>query len=391
MPTKTKPSADKPPYCVPMMSKIAEVPYNGYKVVSTFAGAGGSSLGYRMAGFKVLWANEYDPPAQDTYRANYPTTILDIRDIRQVTADEILWETGLKSGELDVFDGSPPCTVFSTAGQREKAWGRSNRTEDLFFEYTRLLKGLQPKIFIAENVSGLVKGVAKGYFKLILAELKACGYKVKAQVLDAQWLGVPQMRARVIFCGVRNDLSAEPAFPKPLPYRYSVRDALPWILKVQHAGNSNVRHPIWKPSELPSPTCCSSGAEVSPTAYLSGGTYIEAETDISRFAIGKEWDNIEQGHNSEKFFNLARPDIDKSCPTITAQGGNSSMASVTHPTEKRKFSIAELRRIGSFPDDFILTGSYAEQWKRVGNSVPPVMMFHIATTVREQILDALKS
>src|SRR5207249_1070705 len=143
---------------------------------------------------------------------------------------------GKKAGEIDVLEGSPPCASFSTAGKREKGWGKikaysdtRQRTDDLFFEFARLLEGLQPRVFVAENVSGLVKGTAKGFFLRILAALKACGYSVRARVLDAQWLGVPQARQRLIFIGVRADLGTEPIFPKPLPYRYSVREALPQL------------------------------------------------------------------------------------------------------------------------------------------------------------------
>jgi len=103
----------------------------------------------------------------------------------------------------------------------------------LFFEFIRLLDGLKPRVFVAENVSGLVKGVAKGVFLEILAKLKACGYRVGVKVLDAQWLGVPQARQRTIFIGVREDLGKPPVFPKPLPYRYTMREALQWIVRNQ--------------------------------------------------------------------------------------------------------------------------------------------------------------
>jgi DNA (cytosine-5)-methyltransferase 1 len=388
----------KPIYQVPSMDEIRALPWNGFNAISTFSGGGGSSTGYRMAGFKVLWANEFIDAARDTYRANMaPHTILDGRDIRQVKASEILEAIKMQPGELDLFDGSPPCASFSTAGKRQAGWGKvkkysdkAQRTDDLFFEYIRLLRELKPKTFVAENVSGLVKGAAKGYFIEIMRELKASGYRVTCKVLDAQWLGVPQSRQRTIFVGVREDLGIEPAHPKPLPYRYSVRDALPWIVDVQHAGNATIRKPIWKGSDRPSPSIVASGATVSPTAYLSGGTYIEAETDISRYAIGAEWEKMgKPGTQSDKFFQLVRPTIEKTCPTITASGGNTSTAGVCHPTEKRKFSIAELKRICGFPDDFILTGTYAQQWERCGRSVPPVMMSHIAAAVRDQILSKL--
>lgn len=370
----------KPPYRVPSMAEIAAIPRNGYKAVSTFSGCGGSSLGYKMAGFEVVWANEFIPAAQEVYRLNHPGTILDTKDIRQVTADGLLNAIQMQPGELDVFDGSPPCASFSTAGKREAGWGKvkkysdtEQRTDDLFFEYVRLVKGVQPKVFVAENVSGLIKGTAKGYFLEILAALKDAGYNVAAKVLDAQWLGVPQMRQRLIFVGVRKDLGIEAAFPRPLPYRYSVRDAIPWVQRIESANGFNGH--AYYDSQRPA------GA-----IQQSRPLVVEAATDISRYAIGNEWERIGEGGQSDRYFQLTRPSIDNVCGTITAEGGNASKASVTHPTEKRKFSIAELKRICAFPDDFQLTGTYAQQWERLGRAVPPVMMSYIAATIRDEIL-----
>lgn len=386
---------DKPPYRVPSMDEIRALPWNGFNAISSFSGTGGSSLGYRMAGFRVLWASEFIDAARDSYNANKaPYTIVDGRDIRHVTADDILSAIKMKPGELDLFDGSPPCASFSTAGKRAKGWGKvkqysdkAQRTDDLFFEYTRLLRGLQPKTFVAENVSGLVKGVAKGYFLEILRELKSCGYKVTCRVLDAQWLGVPQARQRTIFIGVREDLGLDPVHPKPLPYRYSVRDALPWITDCS-SNSSHVQ--TWVGSDRPAPTVTAT----IPSKSLS----IESETDISRYAIGAEWDRMgKPGTQSEKYRSLIHPDLGKPCNTITCPPNATfsptapiSSGSVVHPTEKRKFSIAELKRICAFPDDFILTGTYAQQWERMGRAVPPVMMSHIAATVRDEILARIK-
>jgi DNA (cytosine-5)-methyltransferase 1 len=113
---------------------------------------------------------------------------------------------------------------------------------------------------------------------------------------------------------------------------------------------------------------------------------VEPEADISRFAIGKQYDATKVGENSERYFNLARPSPDEPCPTITQTGGVSSAAAVVHPFEKRKFSIAELKRICAFPDDFCLSGSYAQQWERLGRAVPPLMMYAIAAAVRDGVL-----
>jgi DNA (cytosine-5)-methyltransferase 1 len=110
--------------------------------------------------------------------------------------------------------------------------------------------------------------------------------------------------------------------------------------------------------------------------------------DISRFAIGDEAARLAPGQQSEKFFNLVKPAFSEPCATITAAGGQPGIASVVHPTEPRKLSIAELRRICSFPDDFQLTGTFAQQWERLGRTVPPLMMKAIAETVRDKILRA---
>lgn len=329
----------KPAYTVPTMADINSINWNGFNVVSTFSGAGGSCTGYKMAGYKVLYANEFITSAQDTYKANHPLSYLDPRDVRIVKASEILNITKLKSGELDLFDGSPPCSAFSTAGKREAGWGKGKAysddvvqvIDDLFFEYCRLLKDLQPKVFVAENVSGLIKGSAKGYFKLILQALKDCGYQVKAQLINAAWLGVPQARERVIFIGVRNDLNKQPAFPKPFNYQYTTKDVLPNIKQVKFGGKLN----NWKLSDRVHPTIIASF--VSPTAYFSGGSYIKENT----------WAN------------------------------------------ERRLTIDECRKICSFPSDYILTGDEKQQWERMGRSVPPLMMRSISATIRDEILAKL--
>lgn len=422
------------------MREIEKLPPNGYKLVSTFSGCGGSCLGFRMAGFQTLWASEFIAAARDVYRLNHPGIAVDERDIRKVHPSEILDVIGLRPGELDVLEGSPPCASFSTAGKREAHWGEvkkysdtKQRTDDLFFEFARILRGLQPRMFVAENVSGLVKGKAKGYFKEILAELKDCGYVVKAKLLDAQWLGVPQARQRIIFVGVRNDLGVQPVHPAPLPFRYSVRDAIPWI--IQHGTSPHFKR--WEAmgrdptktlidsSENPCPTIVQSGqfsgvgycvaravhdtsgqwsqgditdrpcpavtvgnGGMNSIHYRIEGDELKTDPDtdekisIEGTAIGNEWDNLKVGESSDKYFNLKRVALDGPSSTVTQMGGNLGAAAVAHPVEKRKFTIAELKRICAFPDDFELSGSYAQRWERLGRAVPPVMMWHVAREVR---------
>jgi len=457
------------------MAEVRAVPRNGLKVVSLFSGGGGSSLGYAMAGMHVVWASEFVKAARETYAANFPGTPVDDRDVRKVEPKEILAQTGMKIGELDVLDGSPPCAAFSTSGKRERDWGAvkaysdtRQRTDDLFFEFVRILRGLKPRAFVAENVSGLVKGVAKGYFLEILKELKESGYRVAARVLDAKWLGVPQSRQRLFFVGFREDLDIEPAHPTPLPYFYTLRDVFESLRVVTKKGErSNEPAPTvmthnrprtfsqimavddepsegpqittrYRPggaparermlsSDEPAPTVSAAGMGTGfasqvrvrhgnkapfdmkgkeiplddPCPTVLGGDTIgcapfqfqveeEDASNIERFVIGPEWHRLAEGGKSEKYLNLVRGGTNESSPAITAKGGNAGAAGPTHPTEPRKFTIAELKRICSFPDDFVLTGTYQQMWERCGRAVPPLMMRAVAAVVRDGLLAAKK-
>lgn len=402
---------NKPLYRVPLMSEIRALPWNGFKVASTFSGAGGSCLGYRMAGFKIVWANEFVPMAQESYKANaLPDCVLDGRDIKHIQPHDILAATGLKVGELDLLDGSPPCQAFSTAGKREKGWGKektyehgaTQKNETLFDEYIRLLRGLQPKVFVAENVSGLVKGTAKGMFLQILAAMKASGYRVTCRVLDAQWLGVPQQRQRTIFVGVREDLDLDPAHPQPLPYRYSVKDALPWI--GQAIQDPRGKFAVQKASSQPCFTIKAGSAahckvelvqaskekSVLVKVFHENGGFATTEClnapaptiTASQCRMRVEWTN-------NGFRGGTQSELDEPLPSVQCSVGvigGTGETVLTDGTLNRKFTIDEVKRICAFPDDFILRGSYAQQWERLGNSVPPVMMQAIATTVRDKIL-----
>ena len=365
----------KKPYRIPSMEEIENLPWNGYNVVSTFSGGGGSCLGYRMAGYHVVWANEFVEEAQKTYRANHKNTYLNTDDIRTITPEKIVEESGIPIGEIDLFDGSPPCCAFSVAGSVEKGWGKkrkysdgkTQRVDDLFFEYTRLIKGLQPKTFIAENVNGLVIGKSKGYFKEILRELKSCGYVVEARLVCAEYLDVPQQRHRMIFQGVREDLAEKynlkPCYPTPKNYFYTVADALENLPEGNEIEAARIREEAKKYSwykvlqKIPK----------NPTKRISGENYANGS-----------------------YFNLARESFLKPCCTICASGGAMSFSGNCHPLEDRKFTIMELKRLSSIPDDFVLTGTYEQQWERLGRMVPPVMMKNVALAVKEGVLDKMK-
>lgn len=209
-------------------------------VISTFAGCGGSSLGYSMAGFRELLAVEWDDNAVATFGLNFPDVPVYHGDIAALSVEEVLRRTGLEPGQLDVFDGSPPCQGFSTAGKRLMDDPRNQ----LFREYVRLLRGLQPRVFVMESVSGMVKGKMKLVFAEILRDLKASGYRVSARLLNAMYFHVPQSRERMIFIGVREDLGREPSHPRAETRETGVGHIFPDVLATRSMQiNPWIKHP----------------------------------------------------------------------------------------------------------------------------------------------------
>jgi DNA (cytosine-5)-methyltransferase 1 len=323
------------------------------RVFSLFSGIGGSSLGYKMAGFDVLGAVEFLDYQAANYRANWPGARLYEADIRELDPAAVLSDLGLKAGELDVLDGSPPCSPFSVSGSREGGWGkvkkfgnRTQRSDDLFGEYVRFLRAMRPRAFVAENVPGLAAGVARGYLKEVAAELSACGYRVAARIVHARLYGVPQDRRRLIIVGIREDLGRDPEFPtgggRPVP----LAEAL--------AGVPNTAADL-------------------------------AEVEISRFAIHAHLRRMRPGRKSGKYLNLVKARPDRPCPTVTATAASLGAASVCH-WDDRKFTVPELRRICSFPDGWKAVGKgYRERAEGFGRAVPPLMMRAVASAVAATI------
>jgi DNA (cytosine-5)-methyltransferase 1 len=315
-----------------------------FKVISTFSGCGGSSTGYVWAGGKVLLAVEWDDNAVETYRLNYPDTPIYHGDIAKLTVDEALRLTGLNPGELDILDGSPPCQGFSTAGKRMIDDPRNQ----LFREYVRLLRGLRPKVFVMENVSGMVKGKMKLVFAEILRELKASGYVVSARLMNTMYFGVPQSRERLIFIGVREDLGIAPTHPRGTMRTVTVREAFRSV----------------EIEDVPTPT----------------GTVIAGY--LPRVPKGGNMASL-AGYGQD---NLVRPRWDFPSPTVRKDAALTGYGCFIHPDIDRFLSTAEYKRLGSYPDSFRFAGSYIQAKMRIGNSVPPRFMQAIAEHIRNHIL-----
>lgn len=322
---------------------------DAYTVVSTFAGAGGSSLGYSMAGFNEVGAVEWDDHAAYVFGLNLPDVQLHHGDISTVDTAWRPWG----EGELDVLDGSPPCQGFSMSGRRQLGDERN----DLFRQYVRLLDAWRPRAFVMENVSGLVRGKMRAKFVEILGALKGAGdgYRVAVQLVDASWFRVPQSRQRLIFVGLRADLRAEPKLPPPQSRPLTVRDA-------------------WRDLRA-----LGEYATASPTHKLAAL--------VPRIAPGQSGaDVLRAAGRKPSWHGISRLRFDAPATTIIKSFSPGAATGMLHPSEDRFISIGELKRLQSFPDEYDFGRStYIEAHARIGNSVPPFLMRAIATCLRGQL------
>lgn len=317
---------------------------HGLKVFGTFICGGGSTMGYKLAGFDHLGGVEIDPQVADVYKDNHNPKYLFTEDIRAF-ADRAVFPDELYN--LDILDGSPPCSSFSMAGNREKDWGKEKvfregqakqRLDDLFFDYIRLAKKLQPKVVIAENVKGMLQGNAKAYVKRIKDEFEKAGYQVQLFLLNAASMGVPQKRERVFFICQRNDLKFKPlklAFnEKPILFKEIKETGLP-------QGINGQRSKMWD-------LCMQ----------------------------GKSFATVSNGSN----FSSMRLSDNEVCNTITAN----QCEGFFHSTEKRKLSDNEVCKIGSYPLDYNF--KKIRPMYLIGMSVPPVMTAQVAHQIYLQWL-----
>lgn len=327
-------------------------------VISLFAGGGGSSLGYRMAGYRELLAVEWDEPAIETLRLNLPDVPVWAGDITELPLKECLRLTGLVQGELDVLDGSPPCQGFSTAGKRQLHDVRNS----LWREYVRLLEGLRPRAFVLENVPGLVKGKMRLVFSECYRALQACGYLASARVLNAAYFGVPQDRHRLVIVGVRDDLGIAPTHPRAETWPIPLRVPLGAATLLRSRMDADQLDPL------------------------------DWQTPALDDAYGRLWARVSRGGCAadvigKGYTNCVKPRLDRPCCTLPKTQTGRGFATVVHPIEPRALSVLEAKLISSIPPQYQLTGSYSERWARIGNAVPPLLIRAIATHLRQTVFE----
>lgn len=354
-----------------------------FSVISTFAGGGGSSTGYRLAGGDVLLINEFVEAAIETYSANFPDTKVLVDDIKKYSSQDFLDMAGIKKGELDILDGSPPCSAFSVAGKREKGWDKEKvysdgkiqvAIEDLFYEFIRIAEGIQPKVIVAENVKGITFGEASKKLNAFINEFENIGYNVTYKVLNAADYGVPQARERTIFICVRNDicdkiglswLNINSIFPAPTVNKHvSLSQAI-----------SDIENDEQEVQML---------LDFVQSSYQK--KFIEPIPFNPEKATKPSDKQFRDWNPKASCFNMIRPSPDLPCPTLTQQGQKRGMSGVFHPAANRKLTVKECKRIMAFPEDFILTGDFDQQVERLGRAVAPLMYKATATSIYENIL-----
>jgi DNA (cytosine-5)-methyltransferase 1 len=333
------------------------------KVFSCFACGGGSTMGYKLAGFDVLGCNEIDPKMIEAYKANHNPKYAYLEPIQAFKLRDDLPQ---ELYELDILDGSPPCSSFSMAGNREKDWGKEKKfregqaeqvLDNLFFDFIDLAKKLQPKVVVAENVKGLLLGAAKSYVRKIYYEFDKAGYYCQHWLLDASKMGVPQRRERVFFIALRKDLA------EPFLYQQDMFTVVP-ELKLE-----------FNEPEIPF-------KEISQ---------IDKEFDNEEWI--NIWQRMKQGESLDKFtgygFNTVKVKENEALPTIagTQRINSFKSAGLIHPTQCRKLNNIEFLLGGTYPLDYdfsIGNGNANYTGYLVGMSVPPVMTAQIATEIYNQ-------
>ncbi len=379
-------------------NSLLKIDERGPTAISLFAGAGGCSLGFKQAGFEVLFATDINRDAVESYRRNFPETPCEVADIRDIGPEMLIGKVGLKAGELDILLGGPPCQGFSSAGMKS---GEDPRNS-LVCHYVRLLEVIQPKWFIMENVEGLLTNDDGLHVRDAVEAFLQAGYSVNLEKVYAQGYGVPQRRKRVLIVG--NRLGHDFVFPEAVT-RFSGN-----IFRKGEITFSTAT------SDLP-PATTDAGQLLSyigpPTnelqAYLRGASKTVADhfspvlsgiqlERVLGLQSGQTMKDLPAHLQHESFHRRAFRRVMDGTPVERRGGAPSGLKrffadepSLTitsaatrefvHPTEDRLLTLRECARLQTFPDSFVFAGNAASRIQQIGNAIPPIL----ARTVAEHI------
>ena len=373
-----------------------------FTYISFFAGGGGSSAGYKLAGGDCKFVNEFQQVAVDTYLENWPDTPHICGDIKNVTGQQIMEMTGLKVGELDILDGSPPCPPFSMSGTKQKGWGKEKTAygmkqkniEDLTWEQIRIAGEMKPKVILCENVKGLTMDYARQHLQRMVNDFEALGYTTVWKVLKGQFHGVPQKRERVFIVSVRNDvlddigmpfmLLESSIYPEPENVSTTIEDAIGDLsfnnanrieaIELEAAMKKSAKYKWMK--RLPK----------NPEKVVSVGDDVVGPWYDKLIAHRKKWGkSIPERKNS--FFQSRRVPWNQASHTLSEQGLQTSLAVHLHPEEDRVYTTLESARLMTLPCDYKFGDcTLNEKLARIGLMVAPIQLKGVAEKIYENIL-----
>lgn len=376
-----------------------------FNVVSFFAGGGGSSCGYKLAGGDMICVNEFQQVHADTYSANFPNTPVIVDDIRKVTGERIRKIIG--NVDIDILDGSPPCPPFSMSGTKQEGWGKEKMAygwkqqniEDLTFDQIRLVGELKPKVVVCENVKGLTMEYAREYLNRMVLEFEEQGYYTDFQVMNGWQFGVPQKRERVFIVSIRKDVAdtlginflnfKSMIFPLPSDENKPlIEDAIRDIQddpeniregqELCEIMKKSAKYKWLKRLQKNPEKVVSVGDDVVKPFYQKWIAHRER--------LGK---NVGEREVKEKhsFFQSRRVPWHQASHTLSEQGLKTSLAVHLHPSEDRVYTTYEAIRLMTLPNDYIQTGSLNDKLARIGLMVAPMCMKFLADSIYENVLE----
>lgn len=363
--------------------------------IDLFAGAGGLSEGFRMENFEILAANDFDKNAANTYKLNHPEVLFLEGPIQDITGQDLLKAAKIKKGDLDVLIGGPPCQAFSVYNHQR---GFHDDRSVLFREYIRIVKALEPKTIVMENVTGMTSVENGRAITEIYVSLKKLGYTVEHKILKAEDYGVPQERRRIIFFGVCDNSPIQ--WPKPTHNKTgeakllkfnTVWDAISDLPKLSiNEGFEEGKYTNDPLSKLQK--YLRKNSKYIFNHYAPHLTPINIQR-MQFIPQGGSWRDIPQDLLPEGMKRAKRSDHTKRYGRLQQNGLSSTIltrcdphwGAYIHPTQNRTLTVREAARLQTFPDRIKFSGARVEQFRQVGNAVPPLLGMAIAKSVKEML------
>lgn len=376
-----------------------------FDYISFFAGGGGSSAGYKLAGGNCRFVNEFQQVAVNDYLKNWPDTPHICGDIKNVTGQQIMEMTGIKKGELDILDGSPPCPPFSMSGTKQAGWGKEKTAygmkqkniEDLTWEQIRIAGDIMPKVIVCENVKGLTMEYAREHLQRMVNDFESLGYTTVYKVLKGHYHGVPQKRERVFIVSVRNDvldkiglnfLTLEShIYPEPSDKVTTIKDAI-WDIQ-KDKDNLKQSKELNLAMKKSAKYKWMKRLQKNPDKVVSVGDDVVGPWYDKLIAHRAKWGKTIPAKKTS-FFQSRRVPWNQASHTLSEQGLQTSLAVHLHPEEDRVYTTKESARLMTLPEDYKFSGELNQNQARIGLMVAPIQMKYLAEKIYKNILKPYK-